>query len=343
MAKSDLKTITLGVIAWNEEEFLPGLLNDVMAQTYPHDRMEVVLVDGGSTDATRELMQEFANRNADIFLRVVVRDNPKRTQPCGWNIVLEHAAGDVIFRVDAHASIPPDFVAKNMDNIAGGEMVAGGQRLNLMDDSTAWNHTLNAVETSPFGSGAARYRRSGEKEYVKSMFHAAYRKEVFEMVGGFDERLIRTEDNELHYRIRSAGYKLLYDPDVVSYQYTRSNLKKMLQQKYANGYWVGLTVGVCPKCLSLHHFVPFAFLMILLVATVMAAFVSIWPLVTLMGVYFAAAVAMTVYAAVKEGFKIPFLLMPFLFFILHIVYGIGTLIGLVYMNFWKRRAGGAGN
>ena len=110
-----------------------------------------------------------------------------------------------------------------------------------------------------FGSSIASYRNNPGKTYVKSLFHAAYRREVFEKVGFFNEELVRTEDNEIHYRMRKAGYKLCFDPDIISYQYTRSSLKAMLKQKYANGYWIGKTSKVCPKCLSIYHFVPFAF------------------------------------------------------------------------------------
>ena len=110
-----------------------------------------------------------------------------------------------------------------------------------------------------FGSSAASYRRSEKKSYVKSVFHGAYKREVFDNVGGFDEQLGRTEDNEIHYRIRKAGYKICYSPDIISYQHTRSTLKGMLKQKYGNGYWVALTLKVCPGCLSFYHFVPLCF------------------------------------------------------------------------------------
>mgnify|MGYP002961198692 FL=1 len=98
------------------------------------------------------------------------------------------------------------------------------------------------------------------------MFHAAYRRKVFESIGGFDERLARTEDNEIHYRMRKAGFKLCFDPEIISYQHIRPDLGKMLKQKYANGYWIGLTTGVCAPCLSLYHFVPFAFVMAIILS-----------------------------------------------------------------------------
>ena len=81
-----------------------------------------------------------------------------------------------------------------------------------------------------------------------------YKREVLEKVGFFNEKLLRTEDNEFHYRIRKAGYKLCYDDNIVSYQHTRNSLLKMIKQKKANGMWIGLTTAICPECLNLYHY-----------------------------------------------------------------------------------------
>ena len=171
----------------------------------------------------------------------------------------------MIIRIDAHARIPEDFVQKNIKNIEAGEFVVGGPRPNTVDHPTEWKKILLLAESSMFGSGIASFRRkSSERKYVKSVFHGAYRREVFEKVGGFNENLGRTEDNELHYRIRKAGYKICYDPEIISYQFVRGTLKQMMKQKYGNGYWIGLTTGVCPECLSIYYFVPFSFLIALL-------------------------------------------------------------------------------
>lgn len=68
--------------------------------------------------------------------------------------------------------------------------------------------------------------------------------------------------------MRKAGFKLRFCPDIISYQHTRSSLPKMLKQKYGNGYWIGKTSKVCPGCLSVYHFVPWAFVMAIIVTTV---------------------------------------------------------------------------
>ncbi len=333
--QEDLR-VSLCTIAYNEEAVLNGLFRDFSEQSYPHDKIEIILVDNASTDNTKKMMEEFKNTDYG-FERVVIVDSTNKNQATAWNEALLHATGDIIIRVDAHSKIPRHFVAKNVFNINEGEDIVGGGRPNTTDGMSSWKFTLLAAEESLFGSSVADYRRApAQKEYHDSLFHAAYKREVFEKVGGFNEDLGRTEDNELHYRMRMAGYKFCCCPEIISFQHTRNTLRKMIKQKYGNGYWIGLTVGVCPKCLNYFHFIPFVFVIALLLS------ILLW--VVWNPVFFAILTAMytmfnlvnTVGCLVLKKPNIKFLLLPFIFPILHISYGIGTLVGLIKMPFWRK-------
>lgn len=324
--------ISLCVIAYNEEDYINSILEDIKQQDYNHQDMELVLVDSASTDKTRELMQDFLNKNDTEFRKLSLLDNPKRTLPCGWNVALKAYEGEAILKVDAHATIPKDFVSKNVALLKAGEDVCGGRRPTIIKDGTNWQDTLLLAENSMFGSSIASFRNNPGKTYVKSIFHGAYKRKVFDKIGGFNENLTRTEDNEIHYRIRKAGFKIAFDPEIVSYQYIRSSLPKMLKQKYANGYWIGKTLRVCPGCLSLYHFVPFAFVMAILVSSLLCIFTKlsvIYMLTGLMwGAYIALALLMAVMAVVgadKKSRHLSAILLPVLFFLLHVSYGLGTL------------------
>ncbi len=336
--------VSLCTITLNEEGVLNGLLRDFRDQSYPHDRIEIIMVDNGSTDRSLEIMQEFCETD-NGFYNVRLYSNPSvhKNQAAAWNVALEHATGDIIIRVDAHSKIPRHFVARNVFNIKEGEDIVGGGRPNICQNPNKWTLTLLAAEESLFGSSVADYRRAAaSKEYHDSLFHAAYKREVFEKVGGFNEELGRTEDNELHYRMRQAGYKFCCCPEIVSYQHTRNTLDRMIKQKYGNGYWIGLTSGVCPKCLSYFHFIPFVFLIALVLSLI------VW--IIGQPVFFAVIIAMysmfnfvnTVGAFVlKKSLNPMFLLLPFIFPLLHISYGVGTLVGLVKMPFWKKKLDGS--
>ena len=181
--------ITIAVIAYNEENTIKNILDDISRQDYDHSLMEVVLVDSASTDGTKAVMQKFADENKMGARQIIVLDNPKKTLPCGWNVLLDNYTGEAVIRVDAHAHIPEDFVSKNVKVLEEGEMVVGGVRPNIVDEETPWKDTLLLAESSMFGSSIAPYRNGGngteEKIYMESLFHAAYRREVFEKIGHF--------------------------------------------------------------------------------------------------------------------------------------------------------------
>lgn len=327
--------VSFCVIAYNEEKAISSLFNDIRNQDYPHDKIEVIFVNAMSEDRTRQLMEEFSKEN-NGFRRVVVLDNPKKIQAAGWNVAIKEAKGDIIMRIDAHTVIPKEFVSKNVECIQSGENVSGGPRPNIAEEDTPWKHTLLLAERSMFGSSIAPYRKGHHKSYVKSVFHGAYRREVFEKAGLFNENLGRTEDNEMHYRIREAGYKICYNPKIISYQHTRNTWSSMIRQKYGNGYWIGLTLGIAPKCFSLYHFVPLCFVLALITAVVMLIFGLRWPLVLLAILYMFFNILMSIVAVIKEKKYIQYILLPFIFVSLHLAYGIGTIVGILKMPFWLR-------
>ena len=328
--------ISVCVVAYNEEKALPDLLECIKKQDYPHEKMEIVLIDSMSEDSTKSIMKAFYDENKD-FKNIQILDNVGRKQATGWNVAIKNYKGDAILRVDAHASIPCDFVRKNVKVLENGEFVSGGIRPNIVQEKTPWKETLLLAESSMFGSSVASYRRSEKKSYVKSVFHGAYRREVFEKVGGFNEQLGRTEDNEIHYRIRKAGYKICYSPDIISYQHTRSSLKGMLKQKYGNGYWVALTLKVCPGCLSLYHFVPLGFVIGIIVTTVLTLLGHSLLGKIMWGMYVVCALLMSLLAVRGQKKNIYQLSLPILFFLLHVSYGVGSLVGILKLPFWKYR------
>jgi len=328
--------VSLCMIAYNEESVLNGILRDFSIQDYPHSLIEIILVDSYSQDGTVKIMEEFKNTDYK-FRRVVIAKCYKRRQAAAWNTALMQARGDVIIRVDAHAKIPRNFVSRSINNLCDGEDVAGGGRPNITEGMSPWKLTLLAAEDSLFGSSVATYRRPPEKkEYLDSLFHAAYRREVFEKVGGFNENLGRTEDNELHYRIRKAGYNLCSCPDIISFQHTRNNLKDMIRQKFGNGYWIGLTVGECPECLSYFHFAPFVFLMCFTISCISAFLGFNIPLIILASLYGMFDIVNSVGCFTMKKVQPQFMLLPFIFPILHFAYGAGTAAGLFKMPFWKK-------
>lgn len=329
-------TVSFVVVAYNAEHTLPNLLRDLCAQDYPHEKIEVLLIDSISRDKTAEIMKSFAEKD-NGFQNVVLLKNPGKTLPCGCNVALKNYTGDAVVRLDAHANIDPDFITKNVEILNSGEDISGGQVESILAKDTPFQRTLLLAENSAFCGGIASFRRITERAYVNTMAFAMYRREVYDKVGLYNENLARTEDNDMSYRIGLAGYKMCCDPIIKTHRVTRSSFKSLLRQKYLNGYWIGKTMGIQPKCFSLFHFVPFAFILGILLTTILSLFGFHWLTILMWGAYGLAAVGAAILDIKRTSFSPTHLILPFVFLFLHVFYGIGTLVGLIELPFWLKK------
>ncbi len=322
--------VSVGIVALNEETALPGLLGDVLAQDFPHDRIELLLADSGSSDGTRGIMQRFAEEHGADFARIVVLDNPGRIAAAGINVCLGEYTGDAFVRIDAHATIPETFISACVAVLDEGENVVAGPRPTMAFPETDWTCALLVAEESAFGSSVADYRFRAENTYVDSAFHAMMRRCVIDAVGLYDERLPRTEDNDYFYRIRTAGFRIRFDGRIFSRQHARASLRRMAKQKYGNGYWVGRTLFIQPKCLKAYHFAPFVFVLGILAMILVGAIVSWIPFLACAVAYLAICVLLAIRAAVQSPKRsVAFCALPLVFFTIHVTYGAGTCVGLM--------------
>ena len=324
--------VSIGIIAFNEEHMLGKLLDDVVAQDFPHEQIEIILVDSASTDGTKALMNRFARSNSAPnrgFASVRVLDNSKRIIPSGWNVALGAFSGDAFMRIDAHARIPSDFVSSNVAVLNEGEYVCGGPRPTIADPDTPWTQTLLAAEESAFGSSVADYRKDTEKQYVSAVFLPAFRREVVETIGLYDERLERTEDNDYCYRIREAGYKIRFDSRIRSSQIARNSFSRMIKQKFGNGYWVGKTLLIQPKCLRVYHFAPLAFVIGAASMLLVGVLASWWPFLACTAAYTLICATLTASTIINSAKRCAHMLaLPVVYAGIHFAYGTGTIAGI---------------
>ena len=327
-----LVSVVVGLL--NEEKFLPRLIEDFKKQTYNHKEIELIFIDGMSKDDSWKILEDFKNSNHD-FYDVVLLKNPKVILSAGMNVGIKAARGECILKVDCHSHITDNFIENNVKIIEEGEDVCGGPRPNIIENADNFSKTLLLVEENMFGSGIADYRKKTTKKYVSSVFQGMYKKSIFDKIGLLDEKVGRVEDNELHYRIRKNGYKIRYSNDILSYQYTRPTLKRMLKQKYSNGYWIGKVSHVYPKAFSIFHFVPLAFVLAIIFSLCMIPITSIF-IILLSSVYFLFTILITIMTIINNKFNITILLMPIILFLIHVYYGVGTLVGLIKGFSWKK-------
>ena len=194
----------------NESDFIARSLGGVLTQDYPHDRMEVLVADGLSSDNTREIVRGLAD-HSDV--PIILVDNPGQIVPTGFNTALKQARGEVIVRVDGHTIIEHDYITccvealyrSGADNV-GGKMNAVGRG--------ALSQAIALATSSSFGVGGARFHYSNKEEFVDTVYMGAWRREVFERIGCFDEEMVRNQDDEFNYRLRSHGGKILLSPTI---------------------------------------------------------------------------------------------------------------------------------
>lgn len=217
--------MTVGIPVLDEETTLRRCLDAVAAQSYPH-LLEVLVVDGGSTDATREVALDYP------LVRLL--DNPRRNRPAGLNVALSHAKGDVFVRVDARVVVAPDYVESCVAALerSGAAIVGGPMRL---EAKTPTERGIKAAMTSVLGSGPARFRREHDgPRFVDTVYLGAFALATIRSLGGYDEDFGGNEDAELNFRARRAGGVYL-DPAICSSYAVRSGLGGLWSQYYRYG------------------------------------------------------------------------------------------------------------
>jgi glycosyltransferase involved in cell wall biosynthesis len=215
---------------FNEARHIEACLRSVLAQDHPRDLLEVLVVDGRSTDDTRAVIERLSREDP----RVVLVDNPERVQAAGMNVGIRRARGDVIVRMDVHCRYAPDYVRRCVEVLdrTGADNVGGAQRACA---DTRFQRAMCAALRSPLGVGGARYRSDGEEGFVDTVFLGAFRRRVFERIGLYDPRASTNEDAELNQRILAAGGRVYLSREIVVHYYPRDSFRTLARQYFRYG------------------------------------------------------------------------------------------------------------
>lgn len=324
----------------NEERHIEATLTAVIAQDYPSDRMEILIADGVSTDDTRAIISQIADRHSHIHLQII--DNPKKIVPTGINAALSRAQGEIIIRVDGHTTIAPNYVSECVDTLqrscadnAGGKMHAVGENI--------FGETVAFATSSPFGVGGARFHYSNQEEWVDTVYMGAWPLNVFVRIGLFDEELVRDQDDEFNYRLRSHGGKILLNPNIKSTYTVRGTPRKLWSQYYQYGFWKVRVLQKHPRQMSVRQFVPPVFVSGFLAFLLIAFFwfPGRYLIAIIAGTYLLANLTFSLWIAYRKGWR-HFIMLPLVFATLHISYGLGFLVGMLkFINRWGDKVGKA--
>jgi glycosyltransferase involved in cell wall biosynthesis len=227
----------------NERSYIRDCVDSLLSQTYPAID-EILVVDGGSTDGTLDLLTRDAPR-----VRVVA--NPRVTAAAAMNIGLVEARHDLIVRADAHTIYEPDYVARSVAALqeSGADWMGGPMR---PVGTTSFGRAVAAVTSSPFGVGPGRFHYAEEASDVETVYLGTFDRAIVAEVGGYDETSIQwaAEDQELAFRLRRAGRRLRVDPTIRSWYFPRQSPSALWRQ-YQN-------YGMCKaSTLKKHGILPY--------------------------------------------------------------------------------------
>lgn len=320
----------------NEERFIENCLASVMEQSFPFEEMDVMVVDGGSKDRTREIVQRISKNHPNVRLI----DNPGRIQSIAFNIGVRASSAPYIVRLDAHATYNKVYIEKCLEIFSADAEVLGCAPELVGNVGGVWRirpqHAALIAETSAilnqvkFGIGGAAFRVGAKAGFVDTVPFGCFPRKVIDEIGGMREDLARGEDNEYNSRIHKAGYKVYLNPEVVCTYFSRDTIRANMKQMHANGVSIGKLLYIDRASVGLRHLVPLFFVLSLVASLIMGCIYTpiLLLLAAIFGLYTFAALLATALACVKFGWKY-FLTLPMMFFLVHISYGWGTIEGML--------------
>jgi len=319
-------SVTVIVPCRNEEQYIGPCLDSILESDYPKDRLEVLVVDGMSEDRTREVLRQYSTRHT--WIRLI--DNPRRITPVALNLAIRAATGDVLVRMDAHVTYPRNYVSHlvaALDEFGADNVGAVLRTLPAGDRAMA--RAIAVAMSHPFGVGTSYFRiGTATPRWVDTIAFFCVRRETFDLVGLFDEELIRHQDGEFNARLIKRGGRILLVPDVESQYYARATLRQTARMFYQYGYFKPLVAKKLGRVMTLRQLVPPLFVLALAVTGVTALLWSpaLWALALVGASYAAVVLGSAVRAAWQHSPGVGLALAAVLP-VMHVSYGYG---------FWRR-------
>ena len=311
--------VTVILPVYNEEAHLEECLRSLIGQTFPREKMEWIVVDNGSTDATPAILDRFRNEGPFLLL-----SNPGAATPSSLNMAIRSARGRYIIRMDAHSVYQRDYIDRCIRRLEQTDAENVGGVWEIRGEG-ALGRGFAVLLSSPFGAGGAAFRTAKNSGYVETVPFGAWRRELFDRIGLFDEELVRSEDNDLNRRIRASGGKIYLDADIRTVYYCRSSLSAILRNGLNNGNALFHTLRRNPGAMSPRHYVPFVFLLSVLALGVGALFQPLCGKLLLAEA--ALYLLLDVFFSLRSPKNAPVTL--WLYPAFHLAYGLGSALGMI--------------
>ncbi|MCM3902284.1 MAG: glycosyltransferase family 2 protein [Pyrinomonadaceae bacterium] len=323
-------SVSVVIPCFNEQRFITAVLRN-LANQYDCDSYEILVVDGRSTDNTRQVVKDFAQGNPELRVRIV--DNPARDIPAALNLGIDAAAGEIILRMDAHSVPSEGYVRRCVEHLSSGTISVVGMPWHIKpgaDSATA--RAIALAVAHPFGIGDAQYRlQTAAPRLVDTVPFGAFKKSLWKELNGFNEELLANEDYDFNYRVRKRGGQVLLDPAEHCDYYARVNLRELAEQYSRYGHWKAQMIKLHPRSLRVRHLVAPALVLYLLFFGLLSIWWSraFWAFLAVLGFYILCS---AFFALALAGRTRQWKLFPIIsasFFCIHGAWGLSFLRGLV--------------
>jgi glycosyltransferase involved in cell wall biosynthesis len=326
LADIDWPFVSIVMPIRNEAGYIENAIASILRNKYPHDKLEIIVADGCSTDATRDIVGRLSA--GDNRIRLI--ENRGKIVSTGLNAALKAMKGDVFIRIDGHAEVPDDFIANSVKCLLDhpDAWVAGGY---WKTESTGLiGQTISAATQSPIGVGNSMHRLGNYDGWVDTLAYGAHHKWVLDKIGYFDEQLVRNQDDDFNLRIILAGGRIWMSSQIWSTYYARSSCSKLWRQYYQYGFWRIRTIQKHRSPASLRRLAPM--LLVLSIITLLLAGFAWSPFHWLLAAELLVYLLGLLYGVVgvyrQTGIRHA-VISPLIFAILHFGYGVGCLWGIV--------------
>ena len=312
----------------NEQRHIETAIESLLKQETPEWEIEIIVVDGKSSDGTRDVVTRIANSDS----RVVLATNEQRKTPYAFNLGIEKARGEYICILGAHTTYAPNYIATCLEELKRhGAAGCSGREITRPGGDGLQARLVAWTLAHPFGT-SARSMRTRAAGFADTIPYPIFLKSTIVEVGGYNPQLHRNQDNDLSQRLRARGYKLYLTDKTTCEYFVSPDLASLARYAFKNGFWNIISFRVNPASMSLRHFVPGAFVAVLLLSFSMLlcsviTHTQMWlrvPMLVLCVIYGATSVGVSCYIAFQKR-SIEALLMPITFFLLHLFYGTGTV------------------
>ncbi|MDY6872838.1 MAG: glycosyltransferase family 2 protein [Chloroflexota bacterium] len=322
--------VSIIIPCFNERGTIQPLLDALNQQSFPSTEMEVVIADGGSTDGTQAAIAEWQAGHPQ--LNVVLVENSAQSIPAALNVALTASRGSVIVRLDAHSEPRRDYVERAVRALEEERGQNVGGVWEIRPGNEGWiARSIAAAAGHPIGVGDARYRFTNRAAYVDTVPFGAFRRDLLDRIGMFDETLLANEDYEFNARVRQSGGKIWLDPQIRSAYYARSNLRGLAKQYWRYGYWKRQMLRRYPETLRWRQALPPIFVLGLALLALAAPFLRLarWVLLTVLGFYLLVLMLAGVQLALRHKDLAMVLGVPLAIATMHFSWGAGFIWSLV--------------